>query len=82
MSVHSIIAQVTPADSLSKSEMLVNATLDGGLIDNLFVAADIKVAPVTNCLGRFLNEEADGAMAAAGICTTWALHVKEIFNLF
>jgi L-lysine 2,3-aminomutase len=43
--------------------MLVNATQDGGLIDNLFVGADVKVAPVSNVIAKFLNEEANTEMS-------------------
>jgi len=50
----------------SKTDMLVNATQEGGLIENLFVAADTKVAPFSNCIGKFLNEEADAGAAAFG----------------
>ena len=49
--------------------MLVNATQDGGLIDNLFVGADIKVGPVRNCIGKFLNDEADAGVTVA-VATT------------
>ena len=64
--------------------MLVNATQDGGLIDNLFVGADSKVAPVSNVIAKFLNEEADTAATQnittskldCIICEKISLHLK------
>lgn len=56
--------------------MLVNATQDGGLIDNLFVGADIKVGPVSNCIGKFLNEEAEAGVTAEIITTSKEMENK------
>ena len=50
--------------------MLANATSEEGIVNNLFVGADIKIAPVAKCLGKFLNEEADNAPSNQDILTT------------
>lgn len=64
---------MNPPPQNDVTDMLVNATQDGGLIDNLFVGADIKVAPVSNCIGKFLNEEASSGLSAADIVTSMHL---------
>lgn len=50
--------------------MLANATSETGIVNNLFVGADIKIAPVAKCLGKFLNEESDAAPSDADIVAT------------
>ncbi|KAL5017875.1 hypothetical protein ScPMuIL_003597 [Solemya velum] len=48
--------KVYPPEQLHIFEMLQNAT---SLIENLFVGADVKVAPITKCIAGFLNDESD-----------------------
>ena len=65
-----VCTQVYPPSVQEVATMLENATADGGLIDNLFVGADIKVGAVARCIGKFLNEEADGVLSVATTTTT------------
>lgn len=65
-----------PANQQDVSTMLANATSETGIVNNLFVGADIKIAPVAKCLGKFLNEEADAAPTDAEIVATTSLYIK------
>ena len=54
-----------PANAHDINEIIVNTTSDYGLIDTLVVEADIRLAPVTNCIAVFLNAEAGGDLSHA-----------------
>ena len=56
------ILQVLPANASDIDAIIVNTTSDYGLIDTLVVEADIRLAPVTNCIAVFLNAESVGSL--------------------
>ena len=55
------ILQVLPANASDIDAIIVKTTSDYGLIDTLVVEADIRLAPVTNCIAVFLNADAVGS---------------------
>ncbi|XP_052071199.1 polycystin family receptor for egg jelly-like [Mytilus californianus] len=74
--------RVDPANQQDVTNILVNATSETGIVNNLFVGADIKIAPVAKVLGKFLNEEADSAPSDQEIiATTMATNMSEADRL-
>lgn len=72
--------KVDPANQQDVANILASATSETGIVNNLFVGADIKIAPVAKVLGKFLNEEADSAPSDQEIiATTSNLFVYKVF---
>lgn len=62
--------KVHPAQPSDVKNTIATATNPGGQIDKYLIGADIRLAPVSLTLAKFLNEEADGALSAAQIVET------------
>ena len=62
--------QVHPPQPTDVKNTIATATDPGGPIDKLLIGADIRVAPMSLTLAKFLNEEANGALTAAQIVET------------
>lgn len=65
-----ICLKVHPAQPSDVKNTIATATNPGGQIDKYLIGADIRLAPVSLTLAKFLNEEADGALSAAQIVET------------
>nr|XP_034310453.1 uncharacterized protein LOC105340501 isoform X2 [Crassostrea gigas] len=61
---------VHPAQPSDVKNTIATATNPGGQIDKYLIGADIRLAPMSLTLAKFLNEEADGALSAAQIVET------------
>lgn len=62
--------QVHPPQPTDVKNTIATATDPGGPIDKYLIGADIRVAPMSLTLAKFLNEEANGALTAAQIVET------------
>ena len=62
--------KVQPAQPTNIKNTIATATNPGGQIDKYLIGADIRLAPMSLTLAKFLNEEADGALSAAQIVET------------
>lgn len=62
--------KVQPAQPTNVKNTIATATDPGGQIDKYLIGADIRLAPMSLTLAKFLNEEADGALSAAQIVET------------
>lgn len=63
-------SQVYPPQPTDVKTVIATATEPGGQIDKFLIGADIRVAPMSLTLAKFLNEEADGALTSAQIVET------------
>lgn len=65
-----LCSKVHPAQPSDVKNTIATATNPGGQIDKYLIGADIRLAPVSLTLAKFLNEEADGALSASEIVET------------
>ncbi|XP_055995228.1 uncharacterized protein LOC125649388 [Ostrea edulis] len=61
---------VQPPQPTAVRTIISTATEPGGQIDKYLIGADIRVAPMSLTLAKFLNEEANGALTSAEVVET------------
>ncbi|XP_062611467.1 uncharacterized protein LOC134273293 [Saccostrea cucullata] len=61
---------VQPPQPSNVKNVIATATEPGGQIDKYLIGADIRVAPMSLSLAKFLNEEANGALTTAQVVET------------